>query len=52
MTKRKKSMLSGEAYFKVTHNEKQPFIVSTSGDQHRVRVLGTEFNIQAMGMRI
>ena len=41
--------LKGEAYFKVTHNEKQPFIVSTSGDQHRVRVLGTEFNIQAYG---
>ena len=47
--KERKVCLSGEAYFKVTHNEKQPFIVSTSGDQHRVRVLGTEFNIQAYG---
>ena len=47
--KERKVYLSGEAYFKVTHNEKQPFIVSTSGDQHRVRVLGTEFNIQAYG---
>ena len=47
--KERKVYLSGEAYFKVTHNEKQPFIVSTSGDQHRVRVLGPEFNIQAYG---
>lgn len=42
-------MFIRRSLFKVTHNEKQPFIVSTSGDQHRVRVLGTEFNIQAYG---
>lgn len=45
--KERKVSLSGEAYFKVTHNEERPFIVSASGDQYKVRVLGTEFNIQA-----
>ncbi len=37
--------LLGEAYFKVTRNEKSPFIVST--DQMEVRVLGTEFNLKS-----
>lgn len=37
--------LQGEAYFKVTRNEKSPFIVST--DQMEVRVLGTEFNLKS-----
>lgn len=45
--KERRVCLSGEAYFKVAHNEEQPFLVSTSGDQYKVRVLGTEFNIQA-----
>jgi len=37
--------LEGEAYFKVNHNADQPFVVSVQGQ--RVRVLGTEFNINA-----
>jgi len=37
--------LSGEAYFEITHNAKQPFIVSTRGES--VRVLGTHFNVSA-----
>lgn len=37
--------LSGEAYFEVAHNKKQPFIVA-SGKQE-VTVLGTAFNVNA-----
>ncbi|MDE5611184.1 MAG: FecR domain-containing protein [Odoribacter sp.] len=37
--------LRGEAYFKVAHNEQQPFIVDADGC--RVEVLGTEFNLCA-----
>lgn len=37
--------LNGEAYFEVTHNEKQPFIVKTN--QIDIQVLGTEFNVKA-----
>lgn len=36
--------LSGEAYFDVTHNPKQPFVITTN-DGVEVTVLGTEFNI-------
>lgn len=39
--------LTGEAYFKVAHNSEQPFIVSVADDKVRVKVLGTEFNLQA-----
>ena len=37
--------LEGEGYFRVFHNEKQPFVVNT----HRfdVRVLGTCFNVKS-----
>ena len=37
--------LKGEAYFEVSHNTKQPFIVETASQQ--VKVLGTEFNINS-----
>ncbi|MCG8581665.1 MAG: FecR domain-containing protein [Bacteroidales bacterium] len=37
--------LSGEAYFEVAHNAKQPFIVKTKS--HNIEVLGTTFNIRA-----
>lgn len=37
--------LSGEAYFSVTKNPDKPFIVSTG--QLKVKVLGTQFNIEA-----
>ena len=37
--------LAGEAYFKVTHNERKPFIVNMGN--YKVRVLGTEFNVFA-----
>lgn len=39
--------LSGEAYFKVAHDSKMPFVVNTANDQIRVNVLGTEFNLQS-----
>lgn len=35
----------GEAYFKVAHSKKKPFLVKTAGQT--VRVLGTEFNIRS-----
>jgi ferric-dicitrate binding protein FerR (iron transport regulator) len=37
--------LSGEAYFKVTHNKERPFIVIT--ENLTTRVLGTAFNVEA-----
>lgn len=37
--------LNGEAYFKVTHDEKRAFIVQVGGLE--VKVLGTSFNISA-----
>lgn len=37
--------LTGEAYFEVAHNGKQPFIVKTP--QQEVTVLGTHFNINS-----
>jgi ferric-dicitrate binding protein FerR (iron transport regulator) len=37
--------LTGEAYFKVAHNKKRPFIVIT--ENLTTRVLGTEFNVEA-----
>ena len=46
-TNERRVFLSGEAYFKVTHNAEQPFIVSVKEDKMRVKVLGTEFNLQA-----
>lgn len=41
----RKVKLDGEAYFDVTHNDKQPFIVSTFASD--IEVLGTEFNVNA-----
>ncbi len=37
--------IDGEAYFDVTHDTQHPFIVNT--DNYKVKVLGTQFNIQA-----
>jgi transmembrane sensor len=37
--------LEGEAYFKVTPNKHRPFNVEAAG--YKIRVLGTEFNVQA-----
>ena len=39
--------LNGEAYFKVTRNEEQPFIVNT--EEMNVQVLGTRFNVSSYG---
>lgn len=36
----------GEGYFDVTHNTKQPFIVSVDG-KYDVKVLGTQFNVDS-----
>jgi len=43
--KERKILLSGEAYFAVVHNEKQPFRVESNGQV--VEDIGTEFNISA-----
>lgn len=43
----RKVILTGEAYFKVTPDPDRPFIVSVADDRMRVKVLGTEFNLQA-----
>jgi transmembrane sensor len=43
--KERKVSITGEAYFEVTHNAKQPFKVET-GTQ-TIEVLGTKFNINA-----
>ena len=37
--------ITGEAYFEVAHNTKQPFIVESKS--HTIEVLGTSFNINA-----
>ncbi|RPE13519.1 DUF4974 domain-containing protein [Chitinophaga lutea] len=39
--------LTGEGYFEVAKNAKQPFVVATAAQ--RVTVLGTHFNVQAYG---
>lgn len=43
--KERRVSLQGEAYFKVTHDARHPFIVN-AGDM-QTRVLGTEFNVNA-----
>lgn len=43
--KERRVELSGEAYFEVAHNAKQPFIVSTN--KQDVKVLGTRFNVNS-----
>jgi transmembrane sensor len=35
----------GEAYFQITHDENNPFIVTANG--HRITVLGTKFSVRA-----
>lgn len=37
--------VSGEAFFEVTHNETQPFVVEA--ERQRIQVLGTSFNVQS-----
>lgn len=39
--------LEGEAFFKVKHDSERPFVVSVAEDRMRVKVLGTEFNLEA-----
>lgn len=41
----RKVKIKGEAFFDVTHNKKAPFVVSSG--QQLIRVLGTEFNVEA-----
>jgi transmembrane sensor len=42
---RRQVKLKGEAFFKVAHNEKAPFVVSTN--ECDIKVLGTTFNVMA-----
>lgn len=44
--KERKVFLSGEGYFVVAHNSKQPFTVSSNGVD--VKVLGTEFDFRCL----
>lgn len=44
--KQREVVLSGEAYFEVSKDEKHPFIVRTANDM-KVTVLGTKFNISS-----
>lgn len=43
----RKVVVTGEAYFEVTHDEKRPFIVQARSEV--IRVLGTHFNVYAYG---
>lgn len=43
----RKVSLTGEACFNVAHNPECPFIVGVSDDQLQIKVLGTEFNLNA-----
>jgi len=45
--KERRVQLSGEAFFQVAHNANQPFVVSAADDKVNIRVLGTQFNLQA-----
>lgn len=40
-------VLDGEGFFCVAHDTKHPFYVNTPGNRVRIKVLGTEFNVQA-----
>lgn len=42
--KQRNVLLTGEAFFKVAHDKKRPFIVKT--DKVAIKVLGTEFNVR------
>lgn len=39
--------LTGEAYFNVAHDSERPFVADAFDGKFRVKVLGTEFNMQA-----
>ncbi len=43
----RKVNLVGEAFFKVARRENQPFIVNVHDEKFNIKVLGTEFNVQA-----
>lgn len=46
-TSERRIFLSGEAYFNVVTDKEKPFIVSVLDNHMRVKVTGTEFNLQA-----
>lgn len=43
--KERKVVITGEAYFEVTHNASMPFIVKQANSDMQVQVLGTHFNV-------
>jgi ferric-dicitrate binding protein FerR (iron transport regulator) len=45
--KERRLQLSGEAYFKVSHNPELPFLVDVLNNELTIKVLGTEFNVEA-----
>jgi ferric-dicitrate binding protein FerR (iron transport regulator) len=50
MDKSRVLTLEGEAYFEVTHNPNNPFVISTGGAT--ITVLGTSFNVKSMSDRV
>lgn len=46
-TKQRDVTLTGEAFFKVARHDNWPFIAKTADGLYRVKVTGTEFNMQA-----
>jgi len=45
--KERKVSITGEVYFEITANERQPFQVAVANSNTRIDVLGTHFNISA-----
>lgn len=43
-TERKVSLISGEVFFAIHHNPKQPFLLKSAGGE--IKVLGTRFNVR------
>lgn len=43
----RKVEISGEAYFEVARNETKPFLVKKQGSGTEIKVLGTQFNVNA-----
>jgi ferric-dicitrate binding protein FerR (iron transport regulator) len=45
--KERNVQFTGEAYFEISHDPSRPFTVTRSGDDVRIKVLGTSFDVNA-----
>jgi transmembrane sensor len=45
--KQRNVQFTGEAYFEISHDASRPFTVTRTGDDVRINVLGTRFNVNA-----